>query len=134
MSDFNIRRRTGTDNARALKSNLGKILNEQRARLAQGERWQALSGLLPNITARIAETEQQTNLAAFGFSGFPGVPQIIGPFGIFDSRVYLSQPVIDLTAISHAKAGSVVIRGTWSVRRLCTSSRKCSRRGWLGSR
>jgi outer membrane protein TolC len=91
---------------RGLKNNLGALLSEQGRRAAQGARWRLLSDLLPNLTTRTTESTQQVNLAAFGFSGFPGVPQIIGPFSIFDARVLLSQPVLDFRAIHNARAGS----------------------------
>jgi len=92
---------------RGLRSNLGRLLSEQDTRAALGEQRQARSSLLPNVTARTAETAQQINLAEFGFSGFAGTPHsIIGPFGVFDTRVYLSQSIFDQKAISNARAGS----------------------------
>jgi len=91
---------------RGLKNNLGALLSDEGRRAAQGARWRLLSDLLPNLTTRTTESTQQVNLAAFGFSGLPGVPQIIGPFSIFDARVFLSQPVLDFRAIHNARAGS----------------------------
>ena len=91
---------------RGLKNNLGKLLSAQANRTALGEELQARSGLMPSISAYVEEKEQQINLAAFGFPGLPGIGEIIGPFGIFDSRVLLSQPVIDLQALGIARAGS----------------------------
>lgn len=91
---------------RGLRNNLGQYLSKQETRIALGERWRSRSGLLPNINTRTDETLQEVNLAAFGFSGFPGVPDIVGPFGIFDSRIFVSQSVFDPSAINNAKAGS----------------------------
>ncbi len=92
---------------RGLKFNLGQLLARQATRAAEGEQWQARSGLLPNITARTTESVLENNLAAFGFSGFPGITNtIVGPFGIFDARVYLTQSVFDWSALSNARAGA----------------------------
>lgn len=84
---------------RGLKTNLGLLLSEQGKRAAEGNRWRALSGLLPNVTAHTGMTTQQVNLAAFGFSGFPGVSRVVGPFSLVDVRASLSQPVLDFSAI-----------------------------------
>ncbi len=89
---------------RALKYNLGLLLSEQDLRLAQGAQREARADLLPNLEATASETRQQLNLAALGFGGFPGIPSIIGPFNVFDTRAFLSQPLIDLKARNKAKA------------------------------
>ncbi|MBI4464630.1 MAG: TolC family protein [Acidobacteria bacterium] len=91
---------------RGLQNNLGKIRSEQGTRQAEGQRWQALSALLPNLTTRTSEVTQQVNRQAFGFSGFPGVPNVAGPFGVFDTRAFLSQSVFNLSAIQSARAGA----------------------------
>ena len=80
---------------RALKYNLGPILSEQDARASRAERLRTLSDLLPKVSASVNETVQQVNLAAFGFSSFPGVPSVIGPFNLFDARARYSQTVVD---------------------------------------
>ena len=51
---------------RGLKNNLGLLIGAEGARSARGQRWKALSDLLPNLTARTTETVQQIDLAAFG--------------------------------------------------------------------
>jgi len=96
--------------ARGLKNNLGSLLSNQDTRSAQAAKWRALSNLLPNLTTRTSATEQQVNLAAFGFSGFPGIPAVLGPFSIYDARAFLSQPVIDFTAVNNSRAGSQNIK------------------------
>ena len=85
---------------RALRYNLGILTFEAQVDSARAARWHSLAALLPAIDARIGETRQTTNLAAFGFdrSLLPGVPSVVGPFPIFDARVYVSQPLIDLSA------------------------------------
>ena len=48
------------------------------------------------VQRRIGATRQKINLEAFGFSGFPGLPTLVGPFNVVDMRVSLTQSVIDL--------------------------------------
>ena len=88
---------------RGLKQNLGLLIGEQGTRSARGQRWTALSDLLPNVTTRTTETIQQIDLAAFGIS-VPGVPKIVGPFSVFETRAFLSQPVLDFKALETARA------------------------------
>ncbi|HYM11113.1 MAG TPA: TolC family protein [Bryobacterales bacterium] len=97
---------------RGLKYNLGLLLEEQSSRLAQGARYRARSALLPNVAAGISETGQQINLAAFGFSGFPGIGNIVGPFNIFDTRASVSQPILDLRALRNDRTASENVRAT----------------------
>jgi outer membrane protein TolC len=96
--------------ARGLKHNLGTLLSAQGPRGARAARLEALAQLLPNVNAHIGESSQQVNLAAFGFAGFPGIPQIIGPFAIFDARAYLSQTIFDLRALEDVRAGTESVR------------------------
>lgn len=81
---------------RALKYNLALLESGEDQRLRRAERLITLSELLPELTVRPSVSSQQVNLAAFGFSGFPGVPQIVGPFNVVDARANLSQTVFDL--------------------------------------
>jgi outer membrane protein TolC len=87
-----------------LRYNLGVILGQQSVRAAQSSRLRALSGLLPHLNVMTSETVQQVNLAAFGFSGFPGVKPIAGPFPVFDVRASLSQS-LSLSKLSELRAG-----------------------------
>lgn len=90
---------------RGLEHNLGVLTLEQEVKRASGSRWRSLAGLLPNVSAQGGETQQTTNLAAFGFnpSVFPGIPPVIGPFDVFDARLLVSQPLVDLSAISDVR-------------------------------
>jgi outer membrane protein TolC len=88
---------------RALKYNLGLLLQEESVKAAHGARWRALAGLLPNVSALTSASRQVINLDAYGF---PAEPSIIGPFNVFDARVYLSQPIVDLRALNDARAAS----------------------------
>ena len=89
---------------RALEQNLGLLLAEDGIGRAQGARWRALSDLLPNVTGHLSESNQKINLAAYGFPLPPGIPPIVGPFNLFDARVYFSQTLLDFRAINDARA------------------------------
>jgi outer membrane protein TolC len=95
--------------SRALEHNLGVLSAEQNLGKAQGARWKTLSELLPNVNGRVGETRQTLNLAAFGFGGgagspFGDIPTIVGPFNVFDARIFLSQSVLDFGALNSARA------------------------------
>jgi outer membrane protein TolC len=91
---------------RALEHNLGLLLAEQRVTEAGGARWRALSELLPGVTGRLAATREKVNLEAFGFPLPSGIPAVVGPFNIYDARVYLTQSIFDVHAINDARAES----------------------------
>lgn len=89
---------------RALSHNLAVLTAEQGARRADGGRWSALADLLPSVAGRVSDSRQTINLAAFGFPLPPGTPSLVGPFSVFDARVAVSQPVIDLRALGAVQA------------------------------
>jgi len=90
---------------RALEHNLGVLLSEESMSHAAGVRRAALSELLPNLNARISESRQRNNLEAFGFSGAAfNIPRVVGPFNVFDARVFLSQSVLDRRASNETRA------------------------------
>jgi len=93
---------------RGLKANLGLLLSQQDIGSARGERWKKLSSLLPNLTTTSYVDGSQVDLAEFGFNAIPGVsiPTIIGPFGYYDSRAYLTQSLLDLNAINNSRAAT----------------------------
>ena len=80
---------------RAVKNNLAAILGTQVEQAADARRLQDRAEYFPKIDAFIAGQQQQVNLAAFGFGGFPGIRQVIGPFELFDARASLSQSILD---------------------------------------
>jgi outer membrane protein TolC len=96
--------------SRGLKYNLGLISSDRNVRSSRAARLRALSQLLPNVTSSVSETREQVNLAAFGFTGFPGIPQIIGPFNIFDARAYVTQSVLDFQAINNRRAAGESVK------------------------
>jgi outer membrane protein TolC len=79
---------------RGLRNNLGALLQSDNLLAARGQRWSELSHLLPNVSSSISENLAQINLAAEGIN-FPGVKPIIGPYGYFDARVYLTQDLFN---------------------------------------
>ena len=89
---------------RALDHNLGVLSAEDAVNRARGARWQALADLLPNVRGTVNETERKTNLEAFGFPLQPPFPRIVGPFDVFDARLFVRQPVLDFRAINTARA------------------------------
>jgi outer membrane protein TolC len=85
---------------RGLRNNLGILLQSDMTLAARGEKWKELSALLPHLSASATQSATQLDFAALGFRfNVPGVPKVIGPIGIFDSGVYLSQSVFDYNAI-----------------------------------
>ena len=93
--------------ARGMKTNLGALVAAQDVRTAQGARGIAMSRLLPDLTAGVSETSEQINLAAFGFKNFPGIAEIVGPFGLTDARAYLSQPIVNFKSIYDTRSATV---------------------------
>jgi outer membrane protein TolC len=86
--------------AGGLQYNLRVISSRQSDRTAAAARLAALSLLLPNIGGRVTEASQQINLKALGFSGFPGLPTIVGPFAVFDARASLTQSIFSASSLA----------------------------------
>jgi outer membrane protein TolC len=80
---------------RGLEHNLGVITRQESVETARGDQWRARSAVLPDISGRLGADREVINLAALGFTGFPGIPSVIGPFNVFDARVAISQPIVD---------------------------------------
>lgn len=91
---------------RGLRHNLGLLLAGQNLRAARGQRWQELSRLLPNLNTSTYINDSKVDLAEFGFSGFSGLPTVVGPFAYFDSRAYLTQSVFDWQSLNNERAAS----------------------------
>jgi outer membrane protein TolC len=96
--------------ALGLKQNLGGVLATDAITDARGQRWQALSELLPNVVTDTGFGVHQINVkAAFGLS-IPGEPPIIGPFGYFDSRAYLTQSAFDWGSIERVRSSKAQLK------------------------
>jgi outer membrane protein TolC len=89
---------------RALDHNLGVLLAEEDANDATGNRAVALSDLLPHVSGRVSQERRKTNLEAFGFPLRAEFPRIVGPFSVFDARLYLTQTVLDMSAVNDLRA------------------------------
>lgn len=92
--------------SRALQHNLGILLAEQSTETASAERWTALSRLLPDLHGSLSESRRTTNLEAFGFPLGPGFPRVVGPYNVFDARVFVSQSVFDQDAMNEKIAAT----------------------------
>ena len=93
-----------------LRNNLGIILSGYTTESAQAARLKSLADLLPNVTTFTSWTSQQINLAAYGFT-FPGTPQIVGPFHVFDARAYATQ-TLDFNLLDKYRSSSEAKRAT----------------------
>src|SRR3989442_2111777 len=88
-----------------LRNNLGLLLQSDNTVAARGAKWKELSELLPNLTTATSENAAQANLAAQGLR-LPGFPKVIGPYGFFDTRVYLTQSLFSLKALNRERGAS----------------------------
>ena len=101
---------------RGLRYNLGLLVASDQTEAARGARWRALSDLLPNVYTQISETAQQVSLVAFGLKPgtIPGLPAVIGPFGLFDARASLTGPVLDFHALERTRQESYNLQAATS--------------------
>jgi outer membrane protein TolC len=94
---------------RGLRNNLGLLLSGDQTITARGERWKALSELLPNIEARVQENVQTQSLTALGLKPsvlHAPIPRVIGPFNYFDARASLSQSLFNFRNFEKERAAS----------------------------
>ena len=77
--------------ARGLRQNLGGLLSSDAVSGAQGERWQALSALLPNLTTATSFGVRQVDTKAFIGIVVPGSP------GRHSAPLEFSTPALILT-------------------------------------
>jgi outer membrane protein TolC len=85
--------------ARGLQHNLAVVMQQSRSSSVAGQREKDLAALLPHVSGGVRQSGQVVNLAAFGFSGIGDFPQLIGPFGVFDARLFVSSPLYDAEAL-----------------------------------
>src|SRR5882757_8989622 len=85
---------------RGLRQNLGLILQTSAVKNSNGQRLEELQALLPTVTATGSIEVQQINLAAFGLK-FPGLNPIVGPFQVVDFRAYLTQNLVNVSALKN---------------------------------
>jgi outer membrane protein TolC len=95
---------------RGLRQNLGGLLSGDAVSGAQGERWRALSALLPNLTTDTSFSVHQNDLKAIIGIDVPGHPPVIGPFGVFDTRAYLDQSIFNWGSIERARSSAAQVK------------------------
>ncbi|HEY1305099.1 MAG TPA: TolC family protein [Vicinamibacterales bacterium] len=90
----------------ALEYNLGAVESAEITRAARGQRLQALSVLLPQVSFGALHNRERVTSASFGFSGLPGfpVPSVIGPFGFSTASASVSQVVFNMESIQRLRA------------------------------
>ena len=93
---------------RGLKTNLGLLQSEQASQTARAERIQALSVLLPQVTGRFAETDEQLDLNTVGINvpsnPFVTIPTIVGPFSYTEAEANVSVKIFDWNARRNLKS------------------------------
>jgi len=90
---------------RGLKSNLSVLERESADRTVRAQHIRTLSALLPTVNAYAGENVQMNNIAVFGFR-FPGIPEIIGPFGFSDIRATAEANLFDQQARKNWRASA----------------------------
>ena len=99
-----------------LKHNLGLLLSSAATRAARGERWQALSALLPQVAAAPYIAESKINLAEVGLGNAAAnvfhISPAVGPFSYFDARAGVSQMLFDWKSINAARAASASVKSS----------------------
>jgi outer membrane protein TolC len=96
---------------RALQFNLGTIGASNTERQVRAQRLQALSSLLPNVSATFSLTQMKTDLEAVGFtsSTIPGMfgqllPRGTRPFHYYDAQANASQTIFDSVALNNERS------------------------------
>jgi outer membrane protein TolC len=83
---------------RGLKNNLGVILSATETDTARGQRLSQLQSLLPTVDGSFKDTVTQVDLAVYGLR-FPGIPNVIGPFGYQDLRGSLNWSLVNINSL-----------------------------------
>jgi outer membrane protein TolC len=101
--------------ARGLRVNLGTVTADASSRTARAQRAQALSQLIPQISANLGATETQVNLAAYGFTsigGSLGFPTIVGPFHYVQAEGAVNWNAFNLTQIRNYQSSKELERAS----------------------
>ncbi len=89
---------------RALGHNLGALTAGAGVETARGARVEALSDLLPHLSGGISETRRKSSLEVFGFPLRGEFPRVVGPYNVFDARLFVSQSVLDFQALNEVRS------------------------------
>lgn len=90
-------------------NNIRTMMAREQVYEAKGDYKRSLSGMLPNLNAKVGQMRRTSNFLAEGIdpNQIPGFPTgVFGPYNSFDARVYLVQNIFDLTAIGSMQAGA----------------------------
>lgn len=87
-----------------IRYNLGGIESGENSRIARGQRLRALSALLPQVSAGVAENVEQVNVAATIGIRSPLIPPIIGPFSFSTAQATLSQTLFSYESIQRFRS------------------------------
>ena len=113
---------------RGLRVNLGSITADSSQRTARAQRAQALSQLLPQISANLGATETQIDLAALGLTAiggsFKGVPSVVGPFHYVQGEGVVNWSAFNLTQIRNYQSSKELERAAGF--RFAQCARSCS--------
>lgn len=90
----------------AKTANLDVLLSKERIREALGLSETARAAFLPEFNGLVSETRLQRNSDAIGLSDelSISVPDVIGPYNLFDARFSAKIPLIDISAIQDWRA------------------------------
>jgi outer membrane protein TolC len=97
--------------ARGLRQNLGILLQSTNQQNAKGQEFEQLQALLPTVTGDASIEVEQVNLAAYGLK-FPGLKPIVGPFQVVDFRAYLTQNLVNVSALENYLAAKHNFKAT----------------------
>ena len=103
---------------RGLQTNLGIVTAGVASSTVRAQRAQALSQLLPQITAGLGATETQINLAAYGLNTIGtsqaagAFPTVVGPFHYVQALGNLNWNALSLTNIRNLQTAGEVDRAT----------------------
>jgi outer membrane protein TolC len=102
--------------AQGLQYNLGLIDSEQASADARAQREQALSALLPQISARAEETYQQFSLKSINLRVPPQTGLHLGPtsgqYGYSEARITAVSPILNLALLDHYRQQKALERAS----------------------
>lgn len=87
----------------ALRYNLGQIEAGENVRAVRGQRLQALSFLLPQVSAGVTENVEQATTAPLGIRA-PFIPRVVGPFSFSTAEAGASQTLFSFQSIQRFRA------------------------------
>jgi outer membrane protein TolC len=96
----------------AIQTNLMTALAKATDQEARARVIQTASALLPQVIASIGQERVfKVNYAAQGFPSTPLMPNlVVGPFNVFDSRLQITQKLLDVQSIWSTKSASAQAR------------------------